>query len=204
MGVTHEGAGVNVCGGFDGSDVDDWTAIRLETIDGWQFTPTYGPDNRPTYWNPAEWPNHKIPRSEVNVARKEIFTKYQVKRFYCDPRDWQTEIEQWALEEGDEVVTEWDTGRGSARIKQMHAALERFVTDLTTEALTHDDCQMTALHVANARKLAKPGDRYILGKPAQHQKIDLAMASVLAHEAAADARAAGWGVEEEPAYVYVI
>jgi phage terminase large subunit-like protein len=79
----------------------------------------------------------------------------------------------------------------------MHSALERTVTDLVTGALTHDACPITAIHVGNARKLAKPGDRYILGKPSQKQKIDAAVASVLAHEAAADARAAGWGKAEE-------
>lgn len=194
---------MNVCGGFDGSDVDDWTAIRLETIDGFQFTPTYGPDNRPTIWNPAEWPNHRIPRGEVHVAVEEIFTVHKVKRFYCDPRDWQTEIDDWALEHGDEIVVEWDTGRGSSRIPAMHAALERFVTDLTTGAITHDGCPITAQHVANARKLAKPGDRYILGKPNAHQKIDAAMASVLAHEAAADARVAGWEPEKPRAKMVV-
>jgi hypothetical protein len=40
-------AGEFVCGGFDGSDTSDWSAIRLETMDGYQFTPTYGPDRRP-------------------------------------------------------------------------------------------------------------------------------------------------------------
>jgi hypothetical protein len=177
---------------FDGSDVNDWTAIRCETINGWMFTPRYGPDRRPTIWNPAEWPGHRIPRGEVHVAVREIATTHRLKRLYCDPRDWQTEIDEWALEFGDEVVISWDTGRGSSRIPVMHAALERFVTDLKTGALTHDDCPVTAAHVANARKLAKSGDRYILGKPSEQQKIDAAMASVLAHQAAADARAAGW------------
>lgn len=192
---------MRVCGGFDGSDVDDWTAIRLETLDGWQFTPTYGPDRRPTIWNPAQWPNHKIPRGEVHAAMDEIFREHEVKRFYCDPRDWQTEIDTWAGLYGDEVVLEWDTGRGSSRIRQMHAALERFTNDLATGALTHDGCPLTSVHVANARKLAKPGDRYILGKPSQQQKIDAAMASVLAHEAAADARVAGWGVDDDQTVV---
>jgi phage terminase large subunit-like protein len=40
--------------------------------------------------------------------------------------------------------------------------------------------------VGNARKVAKPGDKYVLGKPNEHQKIDVAMADVLAHEAWAD------------------
>ena len=70
--------------------------------------------------------------------------------------------------------------------------LERFVTDLTSGQLTHDGCPITAIHVGNARKMARPGERYILGKPSEDQKIDAAMASALCHEAAADARAAGW------------
>ena len=44
----------------------------------------------------------------------------------------------------------------------------------------------------NTRKLALRGDRYTLGKPSQQQKIDAAVTSVLAHEAASDERAAGW------------
>ena len=177
-----------VCLGFDGSESDDWTAIKAETLDGLLFTPRYGPDRRPAYWNPAEW-GGRIPRSEVHAAVDELHQRYRVERQYCDPRGWQTEIDDWALRYGEQVVIPWATNR----IAQMHAALERFVTDLATGALTHDGCPVTAAHVANARKLAKPGDRYILGKPSQGQKIDLAVASVIVHEAAADARAAGWG-----------
>lgn len=176
-----------VCLGFDGSDSDDWTAVRAETLAGFQFTPTYGPDARPTIWNPDEW-SGRIPRAEVHAAVDELFGRYQVKRMYCDPPDWQSEIEAWALRHGEQTVVEWATYRPV----QMHAALTRFVTDLTTGAVTHDGCPITAAHVANARKLARPSQRYVLGKPSQTQKIDAAMASVLAHEAAADARADGW------------
>jgi hypothetical protein len=185
--------GMSVCGGFDGSDVDDHTAIRLETLDGYQFTPTYpaGGELRPTIWNPAEW-GGRIPRSEVHAAVDHIFRTYRVLRFYGDPPGWQSELEAWGLEHGEDVVIPWPTYRAVP----MHAALERTVTDLTTKALTHDGCPITALHVGNARKLAKPGDRYILGKPSQSQKIDAAVTSVLCHEATADARAAGLGKPE--------
>ncbi|MCU1679214.1 MAG: hypothetical protein JWM93_3972 [Frankiales bacterium] len=194
----------SICLGFDGSSVNDWTAIRAETFSGWQFTPTYGPDARPTIWDPEKW-GGSIPRGEVHAAVDALFRTFRVKRMYCDPRDWMTEIDTWALEHGDEVVLPWDTGRGSTRIRQMHDALERYKTDLTTGALTHDDCPITATHMANARMIAKPGDRYILGKPhgAEHQKIDAAMASVVCHEAACDARAAGWTDEPEDTRVVV-
>jgi hypothetical protein len=172
--------------GFDGSDSDDHTCIRAETEDGYRFTPTYGPDRRPTMWNPAEW-GGRIPRSEVNAAVDELCSRFRVVRAYCDPRDWQSEIGDWALQFGEKVFVEWAT----YRIVQMHDALERSVTDLASGRSTHDGCKVTATHVANARKMAKPGQRYILGKPSQQQKIDAAMADTLAHEAAADARSAG-------------
>lgn len=180
--------GSEVCGGFDGSDSDDWTAIRLETFDGYRFTPTYGPDARPATWNPADW-DGRIPRSEVHAAWDELARRYKLVRVFCDPRDWQTEIGDWSLRFGDEVFLEWAT----YRTVQMHEALRRLVVDLGSGRTTHSrEDEVAAQHVANARKMAQRGDRYILAKPNQHQKIDVAMADVLAHEAAAQAREAGW------------
>lgn len=173
--------------GFDGSFSGDWTALRAETLDGHRFTPTYGPDSRPTIWNPAEWEG-RVPRSEVIAAVDELFARFKVARMYVDPRHWETQADQWALEHGEDVVILWPTNS----ITRMFPALNRYLTDLDEGATTHDDCPITRTHALNARKLAKPGDKFILGKPSEHQKIDALMADVLAHEAAADARAAGW------------
>ncbi|MGW5645052.1 hypothetical protein ACWEV3_40925 [Saccharopolyspora sp. NPDC003752] len=178
--------GTRIVLGFDGSSSEDWTAIRAETLDGYQFTPCYGPDALPTIWNPHEH-GGAIPRSEVHAAVSELFRRYRVQRMYCDPRDWQTEIEGWAVDHGEDRVMEWPTNR----VRQMHESLLRFVTDLSTGVLTHDPCPITELHMGNARKVARPGERYILGKPSGHQKIDAAVTSVLAHEARCDAVAAG-------------
>ncbi len=180
-------SGAEVTGGFDGSESNDWTAIRLETRDGFRFTPRYGPDRRPTIWDPAQW-GGTIPRAEVAAAVDEVFSTFLVRRFYCDPKEWWSEIGEWALEHGDNVVVEWATHR----IVAMHQALQRYVVDLTTGRSWHDLCPITRTHVGNCRKLARPGDRYILGKPSEHQKIDAAMADVLCHEAAADMHEAGW------------
>ena len=178
---------IEVCGGFDGSENDDWTAIRLETYEGFQFTPTYGPDSRPTYWDPHEWGGH-IPRDEVDVAWKEISDRFKIKRVYLDPPYWKSDIERWMEKYGDEVFVMWPTYRTQAS----YDALVRYRSDLRTKQVKSDACEATALHMANARKIAKPSDRYLIGKPSQHQKIDLAMTSVLAHEAACDMRADGW------------
>lgn len=179
-------AGGKVCLGFDGSDSDDWTAIRACTLGGFGFTPTYGPDELPTIWNPAMW-GGRIPRSEVHAAVDHLFSKYNVVRMYCDPRDWQTEIESWALTYGARKVFEWATNRPSA----MHDSLVRYETDVSTGVATHAPDQVHDLHVGNAVRLARPGDRYILGKASEHQKIDVAMTDVLSYEARCDAVASG-------------
>lgn len=189
--------GTPICLGFDGSDVDDWSALKAETIDGLIFTPRYGPMRLPTIWNPKTLPDGRVPRDEVDGAVREVFERFEVERFYADPPRWETDVDRWASEHGDERVAEWATYRP----KQMHEALERFVTDLSAGRITHDGCPLTSINMANARKITR-AQRYVLGKPSNHQKIDVAMASVLAHEAAADARADGWAAESEPTIIF--
>lgn len=185
--------------GFDGSDVDDWTGIRAETLDGFQFTPTYGPDKRPTIWNPEDWEG-QVPRLEVDAAVDELFTRYDVVRMYADPPYWTSEVAQWQAKHGEKRVTEWQTYRAV----QMHAAAEQLLTDVTKKDSTfrHDGCETTSIHVRNARKAARPANRYVLRKASVHQKIDLAVCSILAHEAASDAIAAGSAEPPKKYYAY--
>lgn len=179
--------GTQVCAGFDGSWNNDWTAIKCETRSGRSFTPRYGPERRPTIWNPAEF-NGEIPRMEVRAAVDEIFDRWDVARFYCDPEDWQSEIGDWSVSHGDEHVFEWPTNR----VDRMYHSIRRFEQDLRSHRITHDGCPITELHMGNARKAARPGQKYILAKPNENQKIDAVMAAILAHEACADVHVAGW------------
>lgn len=188
-------ARTRVCAAFDGSTSDDWTVIKMETMDGLLFTPRYGPDRRPTIWNPEEW-GGSIPRLEVHAAWEELNDRFDLERVYYDPPQWTSEGEEWALKYGEEVFVEWPTYRP----RPMHEALERFITDLATGLLKHDGCPVTTTHVGNARKVASGRERYGLAKPAQHQKIDAAVTSALVHEAACDARAAGWTEHVGPTY----
>jgi hypothetical protein len=181
--------------GFDGSDIDDWTGIRAETLDGYQFTPTYGPDDRPCVWDPADWEG-EVPRLEVQAAMDDVMRRFDVVRAYCDVRYWETEIDGWAATYGDQKVVRWYMHR----IVQAHAAAVRLATDVTKRDTTfrHDGCLITAAHIVNARKTARPAGRYVLRKASVHQKIDLAMCSILAHEAAGDAIAAGAAKKAKP------
>jgi len=180
--------GTPVVMAMDGSDTDDWTGIRLETQSGYQFTPTYGPDKRPCIWNPADY-SGQVPRLEVRAAWAEIVTTYKVIRAYLDPPYWETEIDEAAEKYGEKVFLRWETYRPV----QMHSAAERLLTDANKadSGLTHDGCLITKLHMANARKAARPSNRYVLKKASPTQKIDLCVTSIIVHEAAGDVTAAG-------------
>jgi hypothetical protein len=183
-----------VCLGFDGSDNDDFTGIRLETLDKHQFTPVYGEKRLSTLWEPGDW-SGRIPRAEVNAAVDELANQFEIVRGYCDPLFWESEIDEWASKYGEKVFVKWATNR----ITQMHAALDRFQTDVynAESGFTHDGDQRVGNHIRNAIVRARALNpltkqrQYILGKPEEHQKIDFTMSSVLAHEAVMDAIADG-------------
>jgi hypothetical protein len=179
--------------------MDDWTAIKAETREGLIFTPRYGPDRRPTIWNPKDT-DGRIPRGEVHAAWAEIVDTFDLRRAYCDPgfhdeTSWESEIEEWAVEWGEEKFLPFPT----TSAQRMFPAIRRLESDLPS--ITHDGCPITITHMRNARKImARSGRTYTLGKPAHHQKIDAAVTTVLAHEAAADERAAGWLELAGPTY----
>jgi hypothetical protein len=178
--------GVQVALGFDGSDVDDWTGIRLELADGYQWTPVYGPDRLPCIWDPAEF-DGQVPRLEVDAAVRELHKRYDIVRGYYDPPYWETEIDTWAEQLGEKRVLRWYT----RSVTRMHPAAER-LTDVnkTDTPFRHDACKITQRHIGNARKSARAGGRYVLAKPSGAQKIDMGVVSVICHQAAGDATAA--------------
>ncbi|MGI8666190.1 MAG: hypothetical protein ACR2N4_09195 [Jatrophihabitans sp.] len=126
-------------------------------------------------------------------------TRFRIARFYCDTDPfWRSQIGTWSIEHGEKVVLEWPTNK----LIRMHEALKRFIADAKIGAVSDDGCPITATQMSNTRKKAMPGDRYVLAKPAgaDHQKIDAPMATVLAHDAACDARADGWTDQAQVQY----
>lgn len=189
--------GTQVVVGFDGSDVDDWTGFRCETQDGYQFTPAF-PDGRPMIWNPADH-GGRVPRLEVDAGLAHIMATYKVVRGYLDPPYWESECDRWAEKYGEKRVVRWYTKQPN----QMHMAAERLLMDVMKQDSTfaHDDCADTASHIGAARKKyasaaaaaeAATGTaiRYKLAKPGDGRKIDMAIPSILAHEAWGDVTAA--------------
>lgn len=180
--------GEAICLGFDGSRSDDWSALRAYTMDRHGFTPTYGPDAREAIWRPADWPGGRIPVGEIKAAASDLAERYRIVRFYVDPHLFESTIEDWTTEFGTDVVYDWPTNS----IPRMFEALTRYREDLIDGRLTHSDDVTVKTAALAARMVAKAGAKYLLGKPAEHQKIDPLMADILAYEAVCDAVAAGW------------
>lgn len=174
--------GAQIVVGMDGSDTDDWTGIRAETQAGHQFTPEFA-DGRPMIWNPADH-GGQVPRLEVEAAVDHLMKTFRVVRMYVDPPYWETEVDQWAEKYGEKVVIRWATFRPN----QMHAAAERLLTDVVKadSEFTHDGCVTTTAHMRAAKKQARLNNRYVLTKPGDGRKIDLAVSSILCHEAWGD------------------
>lgn len=205
--------------GMDLSNNNDWSGIRLETVDQYQFTPTYdvGGDKRLTVWDPTNFGGF-IPRGEVRSAIDYLASEYRIVRAYIDPAgsamgatdeaaneddSWRTELAEWAAKYGPKVFVPWPC----SRVGPMHASLEQFRSAIRNpdSRFTHDGDSVTRTHVSNAVMIAKTMQRYVLGKPhgADHQKIDQAMSSDLAHEATMDAIKDGdFAKEEETNYAY--
>lgn len=169
--------------GFDGSVFFDSTVLagcRLD--DGKIFR--LASWERPAGHAGDDW---EVPRSEVDAELADAIGTYEVVIGYFDPPFWQTDIARWAQEYRD-LVVEWPTGS----MVRMGPALERFRTDVLREEFCHDGDALIHRHVVNAR-MAKTRHGYKLEKPGRlsEEKIDGAMAAVLAYEARCDAVAKG-------------
>lgn len=176
-----------VCLGFDGSVFHDATALVACRVEDGRLFPLH-------IWEKpigAAGDGWEVPREEVDVELDSAINTFKVLRAYMDPPFWQTDIARWHREYGD-VISEWNTGS----VPRMAAALERFRTDTLSEKLSHDGNPTLHRHVVNAR-MAQTRGGYKLEKPGRQstEKIDCAMAAVLAYEARCDAVEAG---EDQP------
>lgn len=177
--------------GFDGSRVDDATALVATTVEGGHQWPL-GIWERPA----GADDNWEVPAVEVSETLEAAFDDYQVWRVYADPPYWQDTVNGWAGRYGEKVVVSWWTNR----TKAMCWATRRFVEAQAGGALSHNGDAQLARHVANARRRVHPQIRDDKGhqmwdiqkdRPGSPDKIDAAMAAILSWECRGDAVAAG-------------
>ncbi len=185
--VVADGEAITV--GFDGSLSDDSTVlIGCRVSDGFLFP--LGIWERPEGPEQIGW---EVDRVDVEATLDEAFGRYDVKRAYCDPHEWRSDIGRWS-EKYEGRVHEWATNRWVP----MDAALDRLRTDLINGAVWHSGNERFVAHFVNAAPVRR-GRLTLVGKPSHDRKIDSVPAAALAYEARADVMAAPPPKKHRPA-----
>lgn len=167
-------AGGIVALGFDGSVSGDSTALvafehatgRLVVLGLWERPP-----------GASGW---QVPRGDVVAAIDRAFTELTVVALYADPWYWRSELQELADRYGDRVQ-EWNT----AAPQRMGPAADAFYQAVATREVCWDGHPTLRAHVTTAvARQTLSGD--VIQKDARagkRQRIDLAIAAILAHEA---------------------
>jgi phage terminase large subunit-like protein len=170
--------GARIVAGWDGSySEDDSCLIAIDLSDlerphmfvaGWWSRPEYE----------SEW---RVPRDEVDLAVARLFTEYDCRYLSCDVAFWQAEVQTWTRRWPDRVL---EHPQSAPRMARSMSLLEVAIRE---GRLTHDGDPRLALHVANVVSrdtVAGP----IPQKRSRNSRdrIDGAIAAMLAYERAAD------------------
>lgn len=184
--------------GFDGSrsrtrGKTDATALVGCTVrDGYVFLieAWEHPDNV------DQW---QVPTIEVEAKVRETFASYNVVGMYCDPAKWESYVADWEARYGKRMkvgrpghpLEWWMTGGRSGVVAK---ALEQFHTAVVEGEMSHSGSSVLTRHILNARRKIRNGTSQIGKKhPDSEDKIDAAVAAVLAWQARLDAVAKGIG-----------
>jgi phage terminase large subunit-like protein len=188
--------------GFDGSrkrqrGVTDATAlIGCRVRDGHLF-------EIKVWEQPTNWPKDRewaIDFEQVDIEVKDAFKKYRVLGFYADPAKWESYVAKWEARYRGRLKIkatlahpiEWWMVGGNA--KKVYDALESFYDGVVERQMSHNAEKTSALyrHVMNARRrFSKSGYGIHKEHPSSANKIDAAVAAVLAYQARLDALAKG-------------
>jgi phage terminase large subunit-like protein len=184
--------------GFDGSrkrtrGLTDATAlIGCRVSDGHLF--------EIRIWEQPEGPageGWEVPITEVDFEVRQAFENYKVVGMFADPAKWESYVAQWEADFGKKLKVKssqphpiewWMTGNRSYLVVR---ALEQFQNAVIDKELTHSGLALTR-HVLNARRrLGRSGVSIAKEHPESPNKIDAAVAAVLAYQARLQALSKG-------------
>lgn len=154
------------------------------------------------------WDKWSPPLPEIEAAVGMAFQRYAVAAFYADPaKDWRSYVNGWEAKYANQLVRGlggnrvtatrdhpfewWMTGGRSGLIQR---AIEQLEGAIRNGDMSFDGSFDTTRHMLNARRRFSAG-KMTLRKPHDYSsdKIDAAVAAVLAWQARIDAVAAGIG-----------
>jgi phage terminase large subunit-like protein len=184
--------------GFDGSrkrnrGLTDATAlIGCRVSDGHLF--------EIKVWEQPEGPagqDWEVPITDVDNQVRQAFEDYKVIGMFADPAKWESYIAQWEADFGKKLKVKssanhpiewWMTGNRSYLVVR---ALEQFQNSVIDKELTHNGSALSR-HVLNARRrISRSGISIGKEHPESPNKIDAAVAAVLAFQARLQALSKG-------------
>ena len=184
--------------GFDGSrkrtrGVTDATAlIGCRVSDGHLF--------EIKVWEQPEGPageGWEVPITEVDYEVRQAFERFNVVGMFADPAKWESYIAQWEADFGKKLKVKssqahpiewWMTGNRSYLVVR---ALEQFQNAVLDKELTYSGLALSR-HVLNARRrIGRSGMSIAKEHPESPNKIDAAIAAVLAYQARLQALSKG-------------
>ena len=134
-------------------------------------------------WENDGSPGWRVTRHEVSSAVEAAFDKYKVLELVCDPWGYQQEIESWEKRYSTRRVHEYNTANRAL----MGPATDRLASAVLEGKLRHDGDKRLAQHFATCVPVTTPaGDVVSKDRRTSPRKIDLAVASILAFERAAE------------------
>ena len=185
--------------GFDGSrrrekGVTDATGlVACRVSDGKTFVIASweqpdGPDGQ-------DW---EVPLSEVDLVVRDTFRRFNVVAFFGDPAKWESYMDTWEADFGaklkvkaapNHAIRFWVSGAGQSKF--VHC-LRRFHDAVVDRELIHAGDPILTRHVLNSRRRSgRYGITIAKATPDSPNKIDAAIAAVLAFEARNQAIAGG-------------
>lgn len=185
--------------GFDGSrkrskGVTDATAlIGCRVSDGYLF--------EVKVWEQPDGPageDWSIPVADVDYEVRKAFEMYKVVGMFADPAKWESYIAQWESDFGKNLKVKssqahpiewWMTGNRSYLVVR---AIEQFANAVLDKELSHSGDLVLTRHILNARRrVGRSGVSIAKEHPDSKNKIDAAVAAVLAYQARLQALSKG-------------
>jgi hypothetical protein len=151
----------------------------------------------------------EVPRLEVDAEVRQAFRRFGVVAFYADPAKWEETVGRWEAEYGSRLkrkstrehpIQWWMTGN---RNRIVIDSLRNFYEAVVEKTVRHNGASAMIRHLLNARRraVAKLGYTIMKEHPDSPNKIDGAVAAMLAYTAGMDALAAGVSATPEPVVV---
>ena len=193
------GRGEEITLGFDGSrkrskGVTDATAlIGCRVSDGYLF--------EIKVWEQPDGPageDWSVPVADVDYEVRKAFEMYRVVGMFADPAKWESYIAQWESDFGKNLKVKssqahpiewWMTGNRSYLVVR---AIEQFANAVLDKELSHSGGLVLTRHILNARRrVGRSGVSIAKENPDSRNKIDAAVAAVLAYQARLQALSKG-------------